>query len=361
MSSPVKIGIVGLGRWAKVLTRAAAKSDRLKIVAGYSRSEEKRQAFQSELGVPAMPDLRTLLADPDIEGVILTVPNEQHFPLAEEVAKARKHVYTEKPIAQTLEDGLRIAALEKQYGITVTVGHSARLMAGIRIIKEKIDRGELGRVAFMEANFSNERALELTPKTWRWYKDRAPGGPLSQLAIHQFDVLHLLGGEITEVSSMASKLSPVGAEVDDQSMTLIKFADGKVGYVGSCWTSPGIFSVRVFGQKALMHYEIDFGTWDTPHLLHQTSTLYIQRGKDGYGKREEVKLPESDMFRAELEMFAESCAAGTPNELSAHNGNVAVAVVYAALKSLERRGQCVRIADVMEESRAKISTQPRAA
>jgi predicted dehydrogenase len=302
-----------------------------------------------------------MLADPEIKGVILTVPNEQHFPLAEEVAKARKHVYTEKPIAQTLEDGLKIAALEKQYGVTVTVGHSARLMAGIRIIKEKIDQGELGRVAFMEANFSNERALELTPKTWRWYKDRAPGGPLSQLAIHQFDVLHLLGGEIAEVSSMASKLSPVGAEVDDQSMTLIKFADGKVGYVGSCWTSPGIFSVRVFGQKALMHYEIDFGTWDTPHLLHTTSTLYIQRGKDGYAKREEIKLPESDMFRAELEMFAQSCASGRANELTAHNGNVAVAVVYAALKSLDRKGQCVRIADVIEESRAKISTQARAA
>jgi predicted dehydrogenase len=361
MSSPVKVGIVGLGRWAKVLTRAAAKTDRLKIVAGYSRSEEKRRAFQQELGVSPVPDLKTMLADPEIKGVILTVPNEQHFPLAEEVAKARKHVYTEKPIAQTLEDGLKIAALEKQYGVTVTVGHSARLMAGIRIIKEKIDQGELGRVAFMEANFSNERALELTPKTWRWYKDRAPGGPLSQLAIHQFDVLHLLGGEIAEVSSMASKLSPVGAEVDDQSMTLIKFADGKVGYVGSCWTSPGIFSVRVFGQKALMHYEIDFGTWDTPHLLHTTSTLYIQRGKDGYAKREEIKLPESDMFRAELEMFAQSCASGRANELTAHNGNVAVAVVYAALKSLDRKGQCVRIADVIEESRAKISTQARAA
>ena len=42
----VKVGIVGLGRWAKVLARAAAKSDQLKIVAGYSRSEEKRQAFE---------------------------------------------------------------------------------------------------------------------------------------------------------------------------------------------------------------------------------------------------------------------------------------------------------------------------
>lgn len=354
MSTPVKVGIVGLGRWAKVLTRAAAHSDKVKIVAGYSRSQEKRDAFEKEFGVPSAPDMKTLLANPDIKGVVLTVPNEQHLPLAEEVAKAKKHVYTEKPIAQTLEDGLKIAALEKQHGVTVTVGHSARLMAGIRIIKEKIEAGELGRVAFMEANFSNERALELTPQTWRWYKDRAPGGPLSQLAIHQFDVLHLLGGEIAEVSSMASKLSPVGAEVDDQSMTLIRFRDGKVGYVGSCWTSPGIFAVRVFGQKALMHYEIDFGTWDTPHLLHKASTLYIQRGKNGWGKREEIALPESDMFRAELEMFAESCTSGKPNELTAHNGNVAVAVVNAALKSIEQRGTAVPISVVMEEARAKL-------
>jgi len=361
MTSPVKLGIVGLGRWAKVLTRAAQGSDRLQIVAGYSRSQEKRAAFEKELGVAAAPDLKGLLADPAIQGVILTVPNEQHWPLAEQVARAGKHVYTEKPIAQTLEDGLRIASLEQQFGVSVTVGHSARLMAGIRMIRERIDSGELGRVAFMEANFSNERALELTPQTWRWYKDRAPGGPLSQLAIHQFDVLHYLGGEIAEVSSMASKLSPVGAEVDDQSMTLLKFGDGKLGYVGSCWTAPGIFAVRVFGSKGLMHYEIDFGTWDTPHLLHKASTLYIQRGKDGWAKRETIALPESDMFRAELEMFAESCASGRSNELTAHNGNVAVAVVYAALRSIERKGQGVRVADVVDEARAKIAAQARAA
>ena len=351
---PVKVGIVGLGRWATVLTRAAAKSNKIKIVAGFSRSVENRSAFAQEMGVPAAPDLQALLADPEIKGVILTVPNEQHLPLAEAVAKAGKHVYTEKPIANTLADGLRIAALEEKYGVSVTVGHSARLMAGVRMIKKKIDDGELGRVAFMEANFSNERALELTPQTWRWYKDRAPGGPLSQLAIHQFDVLHYLGGEISEVTSMASKLSPVGAEVDDQSMTLMKFADGKIAYVGSCWTSPGIFAVRVFGAKALMHYEIEFGAWDTPDQLHNTSTRYIQRGKNGYGKREEITLPASDMFCAELEMFAESCVSGKVRELSAHNGNVAVAVVYAALRSIERNGQAVKIADIISETKAKI-------
>src|SRR5262245_27667079 len=167
-SNQVKLGIVGLGRWAKVLTRAAQQSDALKIVAGYSRTEEKRASFEQEFGVTATPDLATMLADPSIEGVILTVPNEQHLPVAREVAKARKHVYTEKPIASTLEEGLEIEALEKTYGVTVTVGHSARLMAGIRKIRETIDSGELGRVGFIEANFSNERALELTPKMWRW-------------------------------------------------------------------------------------------------------------------------------------------------------------------------------------------------
>ena len=353
--NPVRLGIVGLGRWAKVLTRAAAKSEKLKIIAGFSRSEEKRLAFQQETGVPTAPDLKALLSDPEIKGVILTIPNEQHLPVAAEVAKAGKHVYTEKPIASTLEDGLEIAALEQKYGITVTVGHSARLMAGIRAIRGAIASGELGRVAFIEANFSNERALELTPKTWRWYKDKAPGGPLSQLAIHQFDILHYLGGEILEAGSMASKLSPVGAEVDDQSMTLIKFADGKIGYVGSCWTSPGIFAVRVFGSKGLMHYEIDFGAWDTPEKLHEKSVLYIQRGKDGYGNRELLKVPESDMFRAELEMFAESCTTGKPNELTAHNGNVAVAVVNAALRSVERNGQVVRLDEVFESARARLA------
>jgi len=361
MTEPVKVGIVGLGRWAKVLTRASKNSDKLRIVSGYSRSADKRDAFAQEFGVAAAPDLATMLADPAITGVILTVPNEQHLPVAAEVARAGKHVYTEKPIASTLEDGLVMADLQGKHGITVTVGHSARLMAGIRQIRAAIDRGELGRVAFIEANFSNERALELTPQTWRWYRNRAPGGPLSQLAVHHFDVLRYLGGDVVEASSVASKLSPVGAEVDDQSMTLLKFADGKVGYVGACWTSPGIFAVRVFGSAGLMHYEIDFRTWDTPEKLHESSTLYIQRGRDGYAAREVLTVPEGDMFRAELDLFAESCRSGRENELSAANGNAAVAILYAALRSIDENGQLVPIADVMKDARAKIERTRNAA
>src|SRR2546423_15377704 len=106
-TKPVKVGIVGLGRWAKVLTRTSTNSQEIEIVAGYSRSEEKRQAFEQELGVPSVPDMKAMLTNPEIAGIILTVPNEQHLPVGDQVAKARKNVYTEKPIANRLEEGLK--------------------------------------------------------------------------------------------------------------------------------------------------------------------------------------------------------------------------------------------------------------
>ena len=131
--------------------------------------------------------------------MILTVPNEQHLPLAREVAKAGKHVYTEKPIASTLEDGLRIEALEKTYGVQVTVGHSARLMAGIRADRQGDRRRRARPRRIHGGEFLQRARARAHAEDWRWYKDRAPGGPLSQLAIHQFDALHYLGGEIAEV------------------------------------------------------------------------------------------------------------------------------------------------------------------
>ena len=64
MSKPVNVGIIGLGRWAKVLTRAAKQSDKIKIVAAYSRSEEKRSAFAQEFGVPAVASTQVPTALP---------------------------------------------------------------------------------------------------------------------------------------------------------------------------------------------------------------------------------------------------------------------------------------------------------
>jgi hypothetical protein len=103
-----------------------------------------------------------------------------------------------------------------------------------------------------------------------------------------------------------------------------------------------------------MHYEIDFSTWDTPGELHKTSTLYIQRGKDGYGKREEIALPEGDMFRDELEMFAAFVRNGGTCELSAVNGCQALAAVYAALVSAQEGSRIVTLEEIIAAAEAEV-------
>ena len=108
-------------------------------------------------------------------------------------------------------------------------------------------------------------------------------------------------------------------------MTTLKFENGALGYVGSSWTTAGIYSIRVFGQKGVMHYEVDFCNWDTPDNLHDTSLLYIQRGKDGCNKSEVLEIPQG--------------------------GNIALAVVNAALKSIQKNGAGVKISDVMAAAR----------
>jgi predicted dehydrogenase len=153
----------------------------------------------------------------------------------------------------------------------------------------------------------------------------------------------------------------VGAEVDDQSMTMLRFKSGALGYVGSSWTAPGVYFIRVYGQKGLMHFELDFGRWDDPDTVHETSTLYIQRGKDGYGKREVLDMGASNMFTDELDMFAKMCRTGEAVELEAANGVVALAIVNAALVSVDRRGQAVKLAEIIDRARARVADEDQSA
>lgn len=350
MNAPVKAAMIGAGAWAAVLTKAAAHSQKIQFVCCAGRNPEKLTAFAQEAGIPSR-SIDDVLSDKGIDAVALAVPNDVHLPLAERSARAGKHIFVEKPIANTMADGLRVARLEQDFGVRITVGHCARLLVGNRLIRQAIDRDELGEVSQVEANFSNNRGLRLTLQDWRWYSASSPGGSLSQLAIHLFDTLRFLGGDIVEVSAAAARQSPVGAEVEDQWIVTAHFADGKLGTIISSWVSPGTFSVRVTGTKALMAYDIDQNYWATPERLHENATLYLQAHNAGPGGRRSVAVPQGNMFRDELEIFADYVANGGDCELSAANGCAALAGVYAALKSAAHGGRRISLAEIIDESR----------
>lgn len=334
----VKLGIIGLGKWAGVLATAAAKSSRLQITKGFSRSAKTRQAFSSNFGIACPDTVEQILQDPQIQGVIVTVPNELHLSIARQCAQAGKHVYIEKPIASRLDEARELKLACEARGIRVFIGHCAKLLSGVQQMRQAIDAGELGDVCLIEGHFFNERALGLTPDDWRWYQAKAPGGPLSQIAIHQFDVLRYLGGPVDTVSAMSSRKSPVGAQVEDQWVVSLGFASGALGCVASSWTSPGVFEVRVVGTRALMHYQIDQTQWAAAHRLHEGASLSLQKHGQSPRAAQSIPVTRSDMFLDELELFAQ-LVLGTPQlHFDADYGIEILGLVEAARHSDQTQG-----------------------
>jgi predicted dehydrogenase len=348
--APLKAALIGVGAWGRVLANAASHSGKIEFTCCVGRNPDKLAAFSRDTGIPVRL-FDDVLADKTVAAVVLALPNELHFEFAERAARAGKHIYIEKPIANTMADSLAVAALEPVHSVHIVVGHCARLLSGVRAMRAAIDGGQLGKVSQIETTFSNDRGLRLTRDDWRWYSKSAPGGSLSQIGVHQFDTLRYLGGDITAVSASAGRHSPVGAEVEDQWIVTVHFADGKLGTVISSWTSPGTFNVRATGLDALMFYDIDQTHWAKPERLHENATLYCQPRGKGPAERQALFVSPGNMYRDELDMFADSIARNTDCELSAANGCQAIAAVYAALASAKEGSRTVTLNEVVDAAR----------
>jgi predicted dehydrogenase len=346
MTDKVRLASVGLGRWARVLARGVQRSDKVELYSCFSRREESRNAFMEEYDVPrSAATYEELLADPDVEGVIITTPNDTHEAVISQALDAGKAVYTDKPIAQTLEDAAAIKKAVDASGQVFAVGHSARRLSGNRVMKQWIDDGTLGGVSMVEANFSNERGLELTPETWRWYADKAPGGPLIQLGVHHFDNLQYLLGPAKAVSSVHRKLF-TPSEVPDATITVIEFESGALGYVGCGWASPGIYQIRLQGTKQNLQYDLDFTHWDESHEADDYSSLVSQ----AYGQvdRSPVDLPRTDMFREQLEEFGLAARGEATVEVQVDDAIRNLAVAHAALASNLQGGTMLEVKPFLE-------------
>lgn len=299
----IRLGVIGLGKWGRVLSNAVKASPNLRICKGFSRSAETRESFAKSFDAQCPSDVNDILNDPDIDGIILTLPNELHLEFAVRCIRSGKPVFIEKPVTHTLAEAIELKRVAEQYGAKIFVGHCAKLLNGVQTIKKVLDSGGLGSLCLLEGRFCNERGLQLTPKDWRFYQGKAPGGPLSQIAIHQFDVLRYLGGAVAEVSAMSAKRSPVGAEVEDQWNIQLKFLSGALGVVTTSWTSPGLFEVRLIGTKGLIHYQIDQTKWGQAALLHEGASLRMQISGEASNSIQNLSVEASDMFLDELEQF----------------------------------------------------------
>ena len=342
----VRLAAVGLGRWAQVLARGIQRGEKTELYSCYSRSEDNRKKFMDLYGVKrSASTYEELLSDPDVEGLVITTPNDTHNELITQALEAGKPVYTDKPVAQTLEDALEIRKAVTNAGLPFAVGHSARRLSGNRVMKRRIEDGTLGGVTLAEANFSNERGLELTPETWRWYLDKTPGGPLIQLGVHHADNLQYLLGPVAAVSAHQRKLF-TPSEVPDATMTILEFESGALGYLGCGWASPGIYQIRLQGTKQNLMYDLDFSHWDESHMADEQSELLSQ--EYGQKSRTPVDLPATDMFREQMEEFGLAIRGQATVEVGIDEAIRALAIVHTAIESNRLAGKQVEVAAFLD-------------
>jgi UDP-N-acetyl-2-amino-2-deoxyglucuronate dehydrogenase len=352
VSRPVRVGAVGLGRWANVLADAYGRSAEVELVSCFSRSQGKREAFAARHGCASDTSYEALLARDDVDAVIVTVPNDHHAHVIEQAAAAGKHAFVEKPIAVSLEEASRIERAVDDAGVVFACGHSARRLGGLRKIKELMDSGAIGEVSVIEAVFANERGLQIEPGNWRGDPEKTPGGPLTQLGVHQIDNLQYLLGPVTRVATFGKPMY-TRVKNDTVNVTLLEFERGPMAYLGTNWACPGVFSIDVYGTSGDLFYELDFSWWSNSDVTDEHSRLAkraFARATDDPDDFEladvEVPIPRVDHLRDEVEEFARAVRGEGSVEVDARAAKRNVAVMLAAVRS-SREGRIVHVDELM--------------
>jgi predicted dehydrogenase len=310
-----------------VLADAAGRSTGFEIVSCYTRSEHKRSAFAAKYRCHAAASYQAILADRTIEAIVNTTPNAAHLETTRMAADAGKHVFLDKPIANSVAEGLEIARVCEAAGVVLALGYQRRRENQFRWIKSEIDAGRFGRLVQAECNISRDRLGKIDLSSWRYQASGMPGGVMLQIGIHYVDVLEMLLGPVRRVSGMAAQLVLPGDNPDIGSMMLEHECGAISNLTASYASASEYYMMNIYGKEASAYYDLFAG------LRH------LRRGED---KPHPVPITLNDTLREELDEFAACVRAGGKPETDGWWGSRNLAVVMAGISSA-REGRAVDV------------------
>lgn len=263
MSEPLKVGIVGCGVIVGIYIHNIPRFRDLELVACADLRPEAAEATAAKAGIRAMP-VADLLAAPDIDVVLnLTVP-VVHAGVSRTAIDAGKHVYSEKPLGITVEEGEALMAAADARGLRVGVAPDTFLGAGHRICRELIDGGEVGPVVAGTC-FVLSAGMEGWHPNPSFFFQRG-GGPILDIGPYYISALTNLLGPITGVMAMDAIGSPervvraegpfkgtsFKVEVPTTVTSLLEFANGARVMFGASWdiTAHGHRPMELYGARA---------------------------------------------------------------------------------------------------------------
>jgi predicted dehydrogenase len=323
---PVRVGVVGLGYWGPNIARNLASIEGCELRWLCDAQESARALVAS-----AFPSARTtgelneLLADEELDAVVLATPVPTHAELAIAVARAGKHCLVEKPLATDASDAEAAVKAAAEARRVLMVGHLLEYHPAVARLKRLVDEDELGRLYYLYGNRLNLGKL------------RADENALWSLGAHDVSVvLHLIGEEPAEC--VAHGASYVRDGVEDVVFCYLSFPSGIVAHLHLSWLDPHKERrMTVVGAKRMatfddMLVEGKLSVYDKGFDEDARSWgEYITRSGDVFQPR----IPNAEPLRLECEHFIECVRRGARPRSDGESGVRVVKVLERLQRSLE--------------------------
>jgi predicted dehydrogenase len=323
---PVRVGVVGLGYWGPNLARNLAVIPGCELAWLCDADERTRAKLEASFpGARATGDLDELLADEELDAIVLATPVPTHAELAIAVAQAGKHCFVEKPLATTTVDAERAVRAAEGAGRVLMVGHLLEYHPAVARLKELVGSDEFGPLYYLYGNRLNLGKL------------RADENALWSLGAHDVSVaLHLIDEEPSEC--LAHGASFVREGVQDVVFCYLRFPSGVVAHLHLSWLDPhkerritvvgaqrmATFDDMLIEGKLTIYdkgFDEDTRSWGE----------YIARSGDTFSPR----IPNLEPLRLECEHFIDCVRSGARPRSDGLSGLRVVRVLEALQHSLD--------------------------
>lgn len=325
------VALIGAGEIGQFHAETLARLLDARLVAvvdPMTRDAERAASFGEGVAVAARPE--GVLADPEVDAVVIATPTRFHAPLIVDAARAGKHVFCEKPIALGLDEARAAVAAAKDAGVRLQIGFQRRFDAGYARARQAIERGDIGTVELL---MSTTRDPEGPPAGYL----ESCGGVFLDTTIHDIDSVRFLSGEeVVEVFATASQLiapDRSGPFDIDTVVTVLRLRSGALASVtNSLRTAYGYEAgAEAFGSKGKLVID---GRGEGVRRFGAEGAV------DAYPRTYRERFGEA--YRAEMEDFVRRVVHGGEPRVTGEDGVRALEVALAATAS-QREGRPVRV------------------
>ncbi len=336
MTQQVNIAVIGTGRMGSVHARNLARLiPEAKLSAVCDIRLEVAQAVADELGIQrVIKDYHKLLADKDIQAVLIATSTDTHAFIMKDVAEAGKHIFCEKPLALELEKiDEALKAVEKT-GVKLQVGFNRRFDKSFQRVRQVVASGEIGRPCIL-------RITNRDPDFPAMEFLRVSGGIFLDLAIHDFDMARFQLGEVQEVYAAGGVLiEPKLKEFGDidTDVVILKFANGAVGVIDNSRKA-------VYGYDQRLEVFCSNGTVMTDN---ESEDATVKGNQDGFHSAKPSYFfmqRYAPCYVDEVRQFLECVRDDKPTPTTGQDGRAAVVLGHAAWKSL-RENRPVKVSEI---------------